>query len=238
MGAGTITRRRTGVSIVEAAIGVGIMGLMMGSMSAQQAASARRDRVWAAAERLRELHGWTTRFLDAGGVTLQRSLPVGEAVSMAVSRDGPGEGSLPSLEESGFVPEGYRDANSFGHRHAIVLRQFQGGNLTALVMQVEGRDLSDAEVGQAMQRLGAVGGGRLRSPIKPSDAALILGQGGGWSLPAAEWTAGGVQLRPGRAAARATLVTGARLRSTQPGNSTTIGPAGPAAPALAFDVLQ
>jgi hypothetical protein len=212
-------RRRLGISLVETAMSIGIMGIMLGSFAIQQSEQAQRERAWTAADRMKEIQGWVARFLDVNGQILLRTLVAGNVTAMAIKRGGPGDGNgLPSLEEAGFVPEGFRDMTTYGHSHAILMRSNTSGAITALIVQVGGRKLEDKDLGRMVQRLGSSGGGRFTNPVRREDQEKILGNSGGWSLDAREWTASGISVTEGRAVVRVDLITGTRNRSVPPPN--------------------
>lgn len=207
-------RRKLGASLIETSMTLAIMGLVTAGYVAQQSETAMRDRAHVAADRLKEVRDWTQRFLDASLAQVVRAVPVGAVVSMAVMRGGLGDGSgIPSLQDMGFVPEGFRDGNSYGHVHAVLVGHSPLGNITAVVVQMGGRVLRDADVGRMMTRIGAVGGGRMTAPPRGTATDLITGTGGGWTLPIQRWQSNGVLVEPGKAVARASAAMGAAAAS-------------------------
>ena len=216
---------RGGASLLETALAVAIMGMVMGSVAVQQSEQAQRDRAYLAADRLKEVQGWVVRFLDVSSSTLVRTLPIGETFSMALLAGGPGESGAPTLDSLGFVPEGYRDGDSWGHHLALLLRQSSPGSITVMVVQVGGRPMSDKDLGNAMMRVGPVGGGVFTVPppgIRDA-AGSILGTGGGWRLSISDWSAGGIRVENGHAVAKASISVG-NLVSAKPVQPDSIPP--------------
>ena len=203
-----VKKIRRGSSLVETALSIGLMGMLMVGFAVKQGEMARMETDNLTADRLKEVQGWTVRFLDNMAGQLANGIPPGTVIAIPLMADGPGAGGIPSFQEMGLVPEGYRDGNAFGHRHVILVRHSSPGSLTALVVQTGGRPVSDVSLGHIMIHTGITGGARFTKPPPGQSGgdSVIFGTGGNWTLDSSQWTANGISVEKGHAVARASVM--------------------------------
>lgn len=111
------------------------------------------------------------------------------------------------LVAAGYL-SGLSATNAYGHSVCVLAMEPVPNRLQAIVVAEGGTALDDATLGQISTGVGADGGA-----IYSSNASLIQGMGGSWSIPAASFananhaglrcdgSVGSVQLQPGRPAA-------------------------------------
>ena len=206
------TLGRKGISLIEVAMGLGIMSLV--ALGVVQVTNEQNEatRALGAASQLDTMRAATHDWVRANYQQLAANLPVGGApVLIPVARTVPGgavpapvtvgAATLPSLQGGGFVAATTIDRNAYGQSHAVMVRQPASGSIEALVLQTGGRPVRDADLGRIVQRVGQSGGARFVNVTAPGMATMVQGNGGAWMADSGTWTVGGVTPQVSRAAA-------------------------------------
>ena len=201
-------RRFVGVTLLEVAMGLGLMsmGLVAGGRAMNESAQA--SRALSAASRLSEVSAAATDYVRTNRQTLATlTTPGGQPISIPAGRTAAG-GAVPtgpsglaSLQGGGFLSANFIDQNNYGQRHRLLVRQRTDGTLEFMVTQVGGRTIPDQDLSRVTQRMGATGGAALARPPSGIPPNVIVGTVGGWRSTVAEWTAAdGLGPTVGRAA--------------------------------------
>ncbi len=189
-------RRFAGVTLLEVALGLGLLslGLVAGGRALNENAQA--TRAASAAGRLGEVSSAASDYVRANRTALLALAPVaGQPISIPAGRTVPGgaiptgPGGLTSIQGGGFLPSTFVDQNNYGQNHRLLVRQRTAGALEFMVAQVGGRTIPDQDLSRVTQRIGASGGAALVRPPAAVPAGTVLGTGGGWRTTVAEWTA-------------------------------------------------
>lgn len=134
-----------------------------------------------------------------------------------------------SLQREGFLPPSYVDKNSFGQKHALLIKQVTppdgNAHLEAIVTTFDGQAIPDHQLGRVAGHVGASGGyvgGVDMSSVNSSDIGMIVGNFGGWRSAISDWSGGGVDIAPGSVQTTLTFENGNLLmdylyRSEVPG---------------------
>jgi hypothetical protein len=207
-----VIKKRKGVSLIEVAMGLGIMSLVALGTTQLVNDQNQASRALNAAVQLETMRAATYDWVRANYQQLVANLPVGGApVLIPVARNAPGApipppvtigtATFPSLQGGGFLPATTVDRNPYNHTHAVMVRQTALGTIEALVVQRGGQPVRDTDLGRIVARVGQSGGARFENNANPAMANMVQGNAGSWVADSATWTASGVTPQVSRAAA-------------------------------------
>jgi hypothetical protein len=159
----------------------------------------------AVAERMSIVVDAAAAYVDAH----MRSLIVDTSGNLAIpitGTDTPLPANLKSVQEAGFLPDGFGDRNTFGQREWLLVRRVGTGpsvKLEFLVVTSGGREIENGSLQWIASKMGATGGFVIGSTgaTGPYSAGRVYGAFGGWSYAVANWNVGGLSPEPGHIAA-------------------------------------
>jgi hypothetical protein len=187
--------RLRGVGLLELGLGLGILGLALGSSLRELDYQAQDAKAHAAADDLAQASAASKEYMRIFRAELLGAAAVGgNALGIQVARrlpntaipSGPPEApNLPSVQGGGFLPSSYVDRNPYQAHHVLYVRQPVAGTLEGIVSARGGQDVPDRALARIMSRLGAPGGAVLNRPAS-GDLSKLQGTGGAWEISAAD----------------------------------------------------
>lgn len=192
--------RQRGLTLMEVALGLGVLAIGAASMAEHMADNARTIRTAAAASKLNEVHQAADRMVAErfddivsaiGGPGGMIVIPVGRASAGAAIPTGPA--GLPSLQGGGYLSPSYVDRNSYNQRHAVLVKDTSvdpdNPRLSVLVTTWDGMPITDEHLARMSGFIGAHGGVMLQNPPGGTPANTVMGSFGGWQAAVADWSA-------------------------------------------------
>lgn len=186
--------RDRGLTLIETALALGIMALVVASLSMMMAENADQIRARAAADKITEVHEAAKGYIKANYPALLAAAAAGPVTipSGRATAGGPipsGPAGLPSLQGGGYLNSTYVDTNGYGQRHYVVVRKLSGtpSGLEAMVSTEGGRAIPDGQLGRIANFVGAAGGYVPENPVVAADAGQVVGSYGGWRTPVSGW---------------------------------------------------
>lgn len=187
--------RNRGVTLIEAAMGLTFAAIFSAALAVALAENSEQLQARNSAQKMTEVYEAAQGYLSSNHGALLGEMTVGELRTINVGRVAYNE-AIPSdsLQELGFLPASYVDRNSYGHRHALLVRKTDDDRLEALVTtwraSNEGRAITDRQISRVANFIGANGGYIPEITINAADDGQIVGMGGGWRTPISQWSAG------------------------------------------------
>lgn len=179
---------RRGLSLIETALAMAVMAVMLVFMI--QMLQGDNDRIIAknTADRLVEVSTAAHDYMSANYANLLTTAPTSGAVVIPAGRTTMG-GAVPvgSLQEKGFLPPSFVDANRFQQNTALLVHKVDSTTLEGLVTTYGGRDIPDRILGMIAKYVGPAGGYVPTLYVSASDTGYILGVDGGWRSQASSW---------------------------------------------------
>lgn len=192
-----------GLTLIETALALGVMALVVASLSLMMADSMEQTRARAAADKVTQVYEASQGYIRANHAALLDQTAAGAVVIPSGRPDAGSPVPANSLQAGGFLPSGYIDSNGYGQRHSLVVRRLGTNGLQAIVTTHGGRPIEDARLGRIANLIGAAGGFTPSEYVNPADTNQIVGSYGGWRSPVADWGPPGV--RPSAGTIQASL---------------------------------
>lgn len=206
-------RRARGATLIETAAALAVMSLML--VFLVQMTQGESDRILAknTADRLEEVTSAAKEYMAANYGALLTTVPAGGTHVVRAGRTASG-GAVPadSLQDEGFLPPSFIDANRFGQRTALLVHKVDARTLEGLVTTYGGRAIPDRMLGQIANFVGPEGGYTPADYVSAADAGMILGTSGGWRTSAASWGAGATAPAAGTIQATTLIENGELLK--------------------------
>lgn len=187
-----IVRRRRGLTLIEAALVLGIVTLVFGGLASMLGEASETQRAKNVAEKMKEILAASEKYMNARASDF-RALPVGTTTWIPVEGNGYQAG-FPALQEAGLLPPSFRDYDAYNQHHILLVRVVAGA--TAGEKRIEAM-LSTLPMGNTIIPLRMRGriarmigsqGGYCQGATPGSDGCVrIAGVGGGWTAAATDW---------------------------------------------------
>jgi len=183
--------RRKGLGMLDTMLALGI-GALASAGVLQLTLDSHQALVSAAvADKMNMMRSAAQVYLRANYGQLMENLPVGETVSIPLTGSDTiyGAGSLAANHE---LPDDFVPTAPNGQSYAFLVHNFaatasSNAHLEGLVITYGGDAMSDRQIGLAVEKMGAQGGGVKSSNVGPQDDAVVAGAYGLWSYPASAW---------------------------------------------------
>lgn len=205
-------RVRRGLTLIEAALVLGVSAMILVGMSQLLTESSETMRARASADRIQEVRRAAEQYLQVHYSAIDARTATGAVRIPVTGGAGPSGTALPSLQGGGFLPATYVDRNSFNQTHNIVVRRIPqaggGYNIGAMIFTTGGTQIPDRLLGRIATMAGADAGFMAAEPVVGAPGVTLTGAFGGWTATAAEWTADGVTPETGRMASTLSFNSG------------------------------
>jgi len=210
---GRAARRRLGLTLIEAALVLGVVALVFGGLSLLLGEASENNRSRNTADRLREVVKASESYVTARLADLRRQ-PVGSYRAIPIT-GASGDAAFPSLRDAGYLPSTFQDFNSYNQRHALIVRVLPpvtGGStnrveaMVTTVPNVVNALIPNRQRGRVAAMLGAQGGWCQGATPGQDACAVVTGVGGGWRTTPGEWASSGIA--PARGTVQAMLHAG------------------------------
>ena len=191
----TVHRRGAG-DLLEIGLGIALIALILPSLfsteqnrqQTQDAASLAHDMKMAATP--------FASYVSHNYQALMKMTGSGGAVEIPISGS-PGWNGIGDLQHSQYFPLNYSGSLPSFQRMRFAVYQVPAQNnvpahLASMIAATGGNPMTDLQVRQAAQLLGASGGAVLRHPMRGESSNTILGAYGSWSYPAGQWNLQGL----------------------------------------------
>jgi len=178
--------RRRGMTLIEAAIALGLFALASGFAVQQVANYLENVKARTTAEKMVEVSDAAKGYVKANYAALLNATPVNSVISIPAGRPNAtsavpaGPSGLPSIQGGGFLSENFVDINGFGQRHALLVKRTSQSRLEALVTTYGGRTIPDGMLTSIGTYVGNSGGYVMQKPPVAADANRIIGAYGGY----------------------------------------------------------
>lgn len=193
-----IARPRRGLTLIEAALSLGVAALVLVGLAQLLASAGETTRARAVSDRMTEITSAAQEYVQANFAQLMQlpDIKADKAVKVAVAKTsaggavpaGPG-GGLESIQGGGFLPSSFVDLNAYNQSSALILKRVDDTRLEGVLTTVGGNTIEDRQLGRIATFVGADGGFMMTTPL-PNTAGLVTGTNGGWSTQASLWDAG------------------------------------------------
>lgn len=190
-----LAARRRGATLLETAMVLMVISLLLVFYVSMQQGETDRILAKNTADKMATIGEAAKGYLSANYSKLLATAPAAGAQVVEVGRTTAG-GPVPkgSLQDLGFLPPGFIDANGFNQNTALLVRKINATTLDAMLTTYGGREIPDRMLGTAAKLIGPAGGYVPASYPLAAEAGDILGIGGGWRSDAAQW--GAAKTRP------------------------------------------
>jgi len=189
-----VKARRRGLSLMETAMALAVVSLLLVFFVNLTQVETDRVRVKNTADKLATISKAAEAYMAANYAKLLADAPsVGSgALEIEVGRTEPG-GGVPadSLQDEGYLPPSFVDANSFQQNTKLLVRKVNEKTLEAILTTHGGQTIPDRMLGNMANLLGASGGYMPETVPGAASGGEILGVGGGWRADADEWRGSG-----------------------------------------------
>lgn len=185
-----LAARRRGATLLETAMVLMVISLLLVFYVSMQQGETDRILAKNTADKMATIGEAAKGYLSANYSKLLATAPAAGAQVVEVGRTTAG-GPVPkgSLQDLGFLPPGFIDANGFNQNTALLVRKINATTLDAMLTTYGGREIPDRMLGTAAKLIGPAGGYVPASYPLAAEAGDILGIGGGWRSDAAQWGA-------------------------------------------------
>lgn len=197
-------RRRKGMTLIETAIALAVFAVITASIVLSMAENAERMRARAVALKVSEVKDASHGYIRANYSALVTAAPLAPDAMVVLAGRPDQASAIPagSLQDDGFLPDSFIDANGYGQRHALLIQRTAANQINAIVTTYGGLEVPDSTLGKIASDIGAAGGYVPDQPL-PGDAGQIVGAYGGWRTAFADW--GPAATRPSAGHTAATL---------------------------------
>lgn len=178
--------RRKGLTLIEAAMALGLFALASGFAVQQVAHYLDNVKSRTVADKMVEVSEAAKGYVKANYAALLAATPVNSVTVIPAGRPSAtaavpsGPSGLDSLQSGGFLTSSFIDVNGYGQRHALLVRRVSASRLEALVTTYGGRQISDATLATIGNYVGNSGGYVMQNPPVAADAGKIIGAYGGY----------------------------------------------------------
>ncbi|NTF17258.1 shufflon system plasmid conjugative transfer pilus tip adhesin PilV [Agrobacterium rubi] len=185
--------RRRGLTLIEAAMALGLFALAAGYAVQQVAVYLDNVKSRSVADKMVEVSEAAKGYVKANYAALLNATPVNAVTVIpagrptATSSVPSGPSGLASLQGGGFLASSFVDINGYGQRHALLVRRVSTSRLEALVTTYGGRQIRDGSLSTIGNYVGNTGGFVPEKPPVAADANKILGAYGGYRYNLSFW---------------------------------------------------
>ena len=198
-------RRRRGLTLIEAALVLGIITMIFGGLASILGETMENQRSKNVADRMRELLTASEKYVNARLSAIRLNGP-GYAAYVPVA--GIGQPGMPGLIEGGYLPSTYADYDAYNQRHALLVRVLPPATgstmnrVEALVTTIpNGKTVIPLRMrGRIARMIGAQGGFCASAGAGAAGVegcSVITGTGGGWRAAASDWSIAGIAIQNG-----------------------------------------
>jgi Bacterial shufflon protein, N-terminal constant region. len=186
------SRRWKALTLIEAAMALGLFALAAGYAVSQIADYMEHQKARTVAEKMVQVSEAAAGYVKANYASLVSSTAIGSVRTIAIGRDtATAAPPANSVQAQGFLPNGFVDVNGFGQRHALLVKRVSDKRLEALVTTYSpNRKISDRLLTLIGTYVGNTGGYVLQNPPVAADANKIMGVYGGYRSAVNDWAAG------------------------------------------------
>lgn len=197
--------RRRGLSLIETAMVLAVLSLLLVFFVSLTQTETDRLRAKNTADKLATVGSAAKAYMSANYASLLASAPTSGAKVIKVGRTSSG-GSVPndSLQDEGFLPPSFIDANSYQQNTALLVRKVNSTTLEAMLTTYGGQDIPDRQLGNMANLIGPEGGYVPARYAVSADNGDVVGVGGGWRTKASEW--GAAETRPSTGTLQMTMM--------------------------------
>lgn len=188
---------KKGFGTIDVLFALGIMGLMIGGYARQESENYSHRRADSIANSVSSVMDATKFYIGNNYNALLSHLNVGQSMEIPLinNPDFMGIGDLAT--NSSLLPSGFTGKVAKGQTlHLIVKHMAQSAGkpdyLSGMVMTTGGANLTDREVGLAVNEMGLSGGGVMSKPPIGHTSGSVYGGYGTWSYPVTQWQVSGV----------------------------------------------
>lgn len=188
---------KKGFGTIDVLFALGIMGLMIGGYARQESENYSHRRADSIANSVSSVMDATKFYIGNNYNALLSHLNVGQSMEIPLinNPDFMGIGDLAT--NSALLPSGFTGKVAKGQTlHLIVKHMAQSEGkpdyLSGMVMTTGGANLTDREVGLAVNEMGLSGGGVMSKPPIGHTSGSVYGGYGTWSYPVTQWQVSGV----------------------------------------------
>lgn len=183
-------RRQKAMTLIEAAMALGIFALASAFAVTQVANYLENVKARNVAEKMVEVSEASAGYVKANYASLVSSTAIGAVRTITIGRaNATATPPANSVQGQGFLPSGFIDINGFGQRHALLVKKVSASRLEALVTtySTTNRPISDRMLATIGTYIGNTGGYVLQNPPVAADADKIIGAYGGFRSDISDW---------------------------------------------------
>lgn len=191
------SRRRKAMTLIEAAMALGLFSLAAAYAVTQVANYLENVKARNVAEKMVEVSEASAGYVKANYAALVSSTAVGAVKTIAIGRaNATASPPVDSVQDQGFLPSSFIDINGYGQRHALLVKRVSASRLEALVTtySTTNRTIPDRMLTTIGTYVGNTGGYVLVNPPVATDTDMIIGAYGGYRSDIGFW--GGSAQRP------------------------------------------
>jgi type II secretory pathway pseudopilin PulG len=203
-----LKNRQKGITLLETALSLGILVVVMASLTEMMVESAATVRNKAVAEQMIEVRDAAQNYLEDNWGTIDTALPaVGNQQEVNIT------GPSPSLIADGYLSSTVNNFNAYGHRYRYFIKKTAASELTGMIVsekQSAGeQDIALDDQVEISTFIGGEGGFITDNDLICGDPAVCFaGTFGGWRIQtASNWDSGGWTANDGLLASKISLNT-------------------------------
>lgn len=198
--------RRRGLTLIEAAMALGLMAVVMAKVAGMMADNAKAVKEGAAVDRMRQVVGAASKYVEANYSLLSTDTAAGGAymaggLAVPIADDLSAPIGLKTLQGAGFLPESFASTNPYGQREWLLVKRHPtvANRIDMLVLAEGGIPPEAGKLPGMAARVGAAGG--FVSDVSPYSASDVTGAFGGWKSQSVYWNTTGHSPAAGNLAA-------------------------------------
>ena len=189
--------RKKGFSTIDVLFALGIMGLMIGAYARQETENYSHERANSSANSVSAVMDATKFYIGNNYNALLSHLNVGQTMEIPLINNPTFMGIGDLATNSALLPSGFTGKIAKGQTLHLLLKHMgstagKPDYISGMVMTTGGANLTDREVGLAVNEMGLSGGGVMSRPPIGHVSSDIYGGYGTWSYPVSQWQVSGV----------------------------------------------
>lgn len=195
-GWGSRRKRARGLTMIEAAMVLGLMAIVMARVADMMAENARTVKENAAVGRMRQVIDGASKYVETNYSMLSTDTAAGGAyvaggLAIPLADDVAAPAGLTSIQGGGFLPEAFAPTNPFGQREWLLVKRHPTvpSRIDMLVVTEGGEPLQAAKLPGIAARIGAAGG--FVTDQLPYSVTDVTGSYGGWKSARSYWNSTG-----------------------------------------------
>ena len=186
-----------GFGTIDVLFALGVMGLMIGAYARQETENYSHRRADSIANSVTSVMDASKFYIGNNYNALLSHLDVGQTMEIPLINN-PGFMGIGDLAtNSALLPSGFTGKVAKGQTLHLLLKHIaptagKPDYISGMVMTTGGANLTDREVGLAVNEMGLSGGGVMSRPPMGHANNKVYGGYGTWSYPVSQWQASGV----------------------------------------------